>query len=128
MLELLDLSKQPVLQLLHPKPVSWTSIFDAVSKELNVPLVPIKEWLAALEEVALTATAADEQNIPGLKLMGYLRALGGGGGEGLEEFHGFEDLDTKCAQATSATMRAMKPMDTEDVGKWIGYWRAAGYL
>jgi len=125
---MLDLSKQPVLQLLHPQPVSWTFTFDTVSKQLDIPLVPIKEWLAALEKIALTATAADEMAIPGLKLMGFLRALGGGGGEGLDEFHGFEDLDTRCAQATSATMRAMKPIDTEDVSRWIRHWRAAGYL
>ncbi|KAL6303205.1 male sterility protein-domain-containing protein, partial [Sparassis latifolia] len=40
---------EPVLNLVHPRPVTWDSLFAPAAANLGVPLVPYSEWLGRLE-------------------------------------------------------------------------------
>ena len=45
-------SADPILHLVHPRPIPWKSLITPIAQELKATLVPYVEWLTALEIVA----------------------------------------------------------------------------
>lgn len=44
------------------------------------------------------------------------------------EAAGLASLSTTKAQAASSTLRDLPPVDCEDVGRWVAYWRSKGFM
>ncbi|GAW10245.1 pre-mRNA-splicing factor ATP-dependent RNA helicase PRP43 [Lentinula edodes] len=68
------------VNIVHPKSVSWTCVFQNVraalieQKHLSpdaLPLVPYHDWVAAVLKYAKNPTEADTQNIPAVKLLEF---------------------------------------------------------
>ena len=64
----LSVTKNPdplLVNFVHPRPVSWKTVFQAISDALpqKLPLVPFSDWLAKVDEAAKDATASDIDKI-----------------------------------------------------------------
>lgn len=55
----------PLVNLLHPRPISWKHIVDAIAEELKVswPLIPLDDWLSQVSALADNATPEDMDKI-----------------------------------------------------------------
>ena len=62
----LVISEQPlpaVTNVVHPHPVPWSAIADALSKQLSLPIVPYKQWLRAVEAVSTQGGVEDFERV-----------------------------------------------------------------
>ncbi|GLB38113.1 putative acetyl-CoA synthetase-like protein [Lyophyllum shimeji] len=128
------------LNLVHPRPVEWNSIIDSVKEALEegreglpaMRVVPFAEWFALLEQRAKSASDADIQAIPAIKLLEFFRATGKAdqaiaqAGRKDVESGGLTRFATEKAQGCSPTMRELSPIGREDVRRWVRYWRGVG--
>ncbi|KAJ7626112.1 acetyl-CoA synthetase-like protein [Roridomyces roridus] len=116
-------SPPPVLNVLHPWPVPWDTIMEALGTEARLPLVPMAEWVARLRERAPSATGEDLESIHALKLVGFFTAAVLSGKMNTT-------FETSKALQMSETMRelANKPLGEEDVRRWVAYWRRKGFI
>jgi hypothetical protein len=50
-----------LVNVVHPRPTTWDIIYRGIREELgnNLPLIPLKEWLAKLEARLADATPED---------------------------------------------------------------------
>ena len=65
-LDLMCAQESPsVVNVVHPRPVPWSRIFNAISDTLGsrLPLVPFNQWLAKLERVARDPSPAQLEKI-----------------------------------------------------------------
>lgn len=118
------------LNLEHPAPYSWSTVFQAFSRELNVPLVPWTQWLNKLEE----ANASDPKNKlrnPAALLIPFFR---NGKVEANPKMEApgntpFMTMEKALASSDNLKRALVEPIDIEgDVRKWVGHWKAAGLL
>ncbi|KAL5513471.1 hypothetical protein ACEPAH_3870 [Sanghuangporus vaninii] len=126
-------SAAPVLHLAHPHPVSWSSVFQAASQELQLPLVPYNDWFRAL--------TSDEQSLdvmrsvdlltknPALRIVDFFRRPV----ENMDahgETLGMRPIALHEALKNSVTLRRMQemPLSDVDVKKWIAAWSCSGFL
>ncbi|KAG2115628.1 hypothetical protein DEU56DRAFT_932582 [Suillus clintonianus] len=120
-----------VYHLIHPSPVSWTTLMQEAARIMNVPLVPYAQWLASLEKQASSQTATTSQDNPALRLLDFFKftARRKNLATNTEVFSGPE---LSCAKSLreSPTMRSIvsNPLGAKDVAKWIGYWRSVGFI
>lgn len=45
-----------------------------------------------------------------------------------QQHAGLYDFETTKAQAFSETLKEVRPIDYQDVERWVTYWRTVGYL
>ncbi|KAJ3925541.1 MAG: putative aminoadipate reductase [Lentinula lateritia] len=130
------------VNIVHPKSVSWTCVFQNVraalieQKHLSpdaLPLVPYHDWVAAVLRYAKNPTEADTQNIPAVKLLEFYTqqaaiddALRQSNRSAMESA-GLTQLSTRNVERLSESMRSLKPLDAAIIQKWIRYWVATGF-
>ena len=58
----------PLLNVVHPKPVSWEAIMNVICAELKVSLgiVPLKDWLDRVETLSHNASSQVMNDVVGL--------------------------------------------------------------
>ncbi|GBE89735.1 acetyl-CoA synthetase-like protein [Sparassis crispa] len=118
---------EPVLNLVHPRPVPWDSLFAPAAARLSLPLVPYAEWLARLEAAAAAAKTAGknsssrevQQQDTAVTLLEFFRR---------GNFDGRIRLSTEKAQRCSATLAEFRQLNKEDMLKTLEYWAKAGIL
>ncbi|TBU32715.1 acetyl-CoA synthetase-like protein [Dichomitus squalens] len=117
-------SPEPILHLVHPRPIPWRSLITPIAQELQATLVPYVEWLAALEAAAeRNAEAAREH--PALRLLDFFRSSASAN---TKTPLGLYQLDTKKAVGASETLASMPELGEADIKRWIAAWRASGFL
>ncbi|KAH7913622.1 putative aminoadipate reductase [Hygrophoropsis aurantiaca] len=141
-LDVAFLEKRPpiAINLVHPRPVTWTSVMQPVSYALSrqsvtgdiLPLIPFKDWFASLETLAKDMNSENIRRIPAIKLLAFMRALAAadtsirGSGQRNAEAGGFTPFATEKARAVSPTMRELKPLTSEEAERWVQYWTDVG--
>ncbi|KAJ3786717.1 acetyl-CoA synthetase-like protein [Lentinula aff. detonsa] len=134
-----------VVNLVHPFPVSWTFIMEAVRRVLisvknldsnALSLIPLSKWVAALEEAAQNASNTNQMSteLPAAKIIGFLQNMVQGNelvakaGSDLTtvEAAGLSSLDTTNARRISPRMRELAPIGLVDAGMWVDYWITKG--
>jgi len=126
-------SDEQVVHLVHPRPVPWDTLANALAKELtNVKVVSYAEWLKALDtHAASTSTNAKADDIRALRLIPFFHSLSArSDAEGLQAF-GFASLGTERAVALSKTMAdetVLVQLGNADAKAWIADWRRIGHL
>ncbi|KAJ3824337.1 acetyl-CoA synthetase-like protein [Lentinula raphanica] len=139
------------VNVVHPKPVPWTAVMEnirlALIEEKNLardalPLVPYQDWIGAVEKQASASDKAGEPtdalavNMPAVKLLEFYKqqavvddALRTRNDEstGTMESVGLTQLVTRNVQRLSEKMRALDPLNSELIRKWVKYWIAAGF-
>ena len=112
----------PVFHTVNPSIVNWDSLLPGIQKELgqDVKVVPFKTWLQALR--ASTREATTEESLdanPAVKLMDFYEGL-------LEDAHRIPKLETTETEMASPGLRAVGPVQSEWMMKWIRQWHGNG--
>ncbi|KAI0647275.1 acetyl-CoA synthetase-like protein [Trametes meyenii] len=122
-------STEPVLHLVHPRPVSWHMIISKLADELGIPLVPYAEWLSALEKCV--GDSGDHAQLElmrihqALRLVSFYREVGP---SPYREAFGLVHLDTVKSTRMSETLASLGQLDEESVQRWVTTWKNRGYL
>lgn len=118
-----------VLHLVHPRPVSWTSLISPIAKALDARQVSYEEWLKSLEQVVSDRSISDVEHMrrnPALRLLDFFRHVEM---DAEREPPGAARLDTSVAvQVSNALKSTMKSLGEADALKWVDNWRMIGYL
>lgn len=120
------------LHIVHPRGVPFNTLIASAASSLNVPLVPYSEWFSKLSEEHKTQSYSEtnlekaQATNPALRLFGFFQSVRIG-----PEWEplGVARLETKRAVRVSKVLaERVKPLDEENVRKWLGSWRASGFL
>ena len=117
-------SADPILHLVHPRPIPWKSLITPIAQELKATLVPYVEWLTALEIVAERNAETAREN-PALRLLDFFRSSAPAK---TRTPLGLYQLETKKAVGASETLASMPELGEADVKRWVTAWRASGFL
>ncbi|EJF55750.1 acetyl-CoA synthetase-like protein [Dichomitus squalens LYAD-421 SS1] len=117
-------SPEPILHLVHPRPVSLKSLLAPIAKELKATFVSYADWLDALEAIAERNPEAAQQN-PAVRLLSYFRATAP---TNSRTSLGLYQLSTVKAVAASETLANMPELGEADAIRWVAAWRASGFL
>jgi hypothetical protein len=135
----------PLVNVAHPKPVPWRTIFEGVRDALvasgqtkhPLPLEPYAGWMQKLERRAHGAKERDFSEVPALKILPFLRSfLQPQNAEAIfgdaEAGNGLQ-LATDKACSLSSTMRLLSARESEWLGSsharaWVTYWKSKGFL
>jgi hypothetical protein len=125
-----------VLHISHPAPVPWTSVFEAASERLDVPLVDFSEWMEVLEgSRGEEDDDVDIESNPALKLLEFFSGANEGKGytsdaDDTREAMGVKKLSLKESEKVSRTLHGCRasPMSGEDVKSWLSSWEKAGFI
>ncbi|KAJ6514497.1 putative aminoadipate reductase [Mycena vitilis] len=117
----LSTEKPPfAINLVHPRPVPWDRVMQALANDARLPLIPFPVWVKQLQVRAAAATAEDFDNIPGIKLLDFFT--------GGVSFVAHLEFSTLKAQVLSEAMRLLEPLKEEDAKQWMSYWRQRKYI
>lgn len=128
-------SSSPVMNIAHPHPVPWTYVMRSVSSLLNLPMVPFSEWVSKLDNAAKNPNALKSN--PALALLDFYKQMSPSFADDLEEGSakgvcreagGLAILDVKQATTESRSLKDAPALTEEDVGKWVSYFKAKGFL
>jgi len=120
------------LHIVHPRGVPFNTLIGSTASSLNVSLVPYSEWFFKLSEEHKTQSDSEtnlekaQATNPALRLFGFYQSVRIG-----PEWEplGVARLETKRAVRVSNVLaEGVKPLDEENVRKWLGSWRASGFL
>ncbi|KAH8110862.1 acetyl-CoA synthetase-like protein [Phellopilus nigrolimitatus] len=128
------------VNLVHPRPVPWSTVISAFSDVLSLPRVPYSTWLSALEAAqnelysggtpSAEAVSEAHGNNPALRLYGFFRAAEGTMTRVSEKT--VEALGTALrferAEAASTTLREVPQLGQVNVKTWVENWRASGFI
>jgi hypothetical protein len=118
--------------VVHPRGVPFNVLMAAAASSLNVPLVPYPQWLSRLSEQHKAQSNSDanleraQARNPALRLFSFFQSVRTG-----PEWEplGVARLDTTHAVRVSKMLAEVaKPLGEENVRKWLGAWRASGFL
>ena len=122
-------ASEPIVHLVHPRPVPWRTVIAPIAAELEVPLVPYETWLSALEGSTRGVADAAEVELmkanPALRIVDFFRGLR------LSADHeplGMVYLSSEKAVRASRTLAGMPALDAGRARKWLAAWRKSGFL
>ncbi|KAI5121945.1 hypothetical protein M0805_002017 [Coniferiporia weirii] len=134
--DMLHADAERVLNLVHPRPVTWTSVIRTFSRAFDLQAVPYSEWFSALESVHtdLYADAPNADDVekahhdnPALRLLEFFRAALVNRGDNVEPM-GIPKLSCEKAIAASQAMRDARCIGEDNVNKWVASWRKTGFV
>ncbi|PTB67771.1 acetyl-CoA synthetase-like protein [Trichoderma citrinoviride] len=105
----------------NPSATSWadlTRILKSYYGDRIKAIVPLDEWIRALEASAVNATAEDAEKNPGIKLIDTYKGMDEQRRAGI----GHAYLDMTRTVAHSQTMRSLGPVDEELMKNWCDQW------
>ncbi|KAJ7782239.1 putative aminoadipate reductase [Mycena maculata] len=122
-----------VLNLVHPRPVSWnfviTCIRDVLLKERNgskdLKLVRFPDWYKKLHEAG---GGHVQENLPGLKLLDFFRHLADSSVGSTDAEFGGISFSTNKMRSLSPVADEARSITEENVEAWVDYWRASGFI
>ncbi|KAJ6629893.1 hypothetical protein B0H10DRAFT_1775629 [Mycena sp. CBHHK59/15] len=115
------------LHLVHPRPVAWSTLGNALAAALSVPLVPYMQWLSLLEDVA--QKQENTHSFRATRLLSFFRSLIPGIDDESQDAFGLPKLDMKHALEASVSLRSQnQQLGMNDVNRWLSYWRSVGLL
>lgn len=121
-------SPSPVVHLVHPSPVPWSTVIKPIAETLGVSTVPFAEWLKKLEAASTTTSVEAAREHPALRVIDFYRLMTPSESSDAEAFTKTK-LDTTVAVKTSSTMTKELPvLDATLVKKWVDYWKQKGVL
>ncbi|KAH9939775.1 acetyl-CoA synthetase-like protein [Epithele typhae] len=118
-------SPAPVLHLSHPRPVPWNVLMAQVAQDLDLPLVPLADWVTVLgdEEPVRDAEEAS-RTLPALALLPVFRQWAHERGGPVSAL----PISTRLAEASAPTLAALPQLTADDARAWVREWRRSGFL
>ena len=123
-------SPEPILHLVHPRPVPWNSVVSPLADALGVPLVPYKTWLSALEESMGEGSTGQVESMkanPALRILAFFRVQGEAVAPNREAM-GLAWLSTENAVKVSPSLAELMPLDEDRPKMWLAAWRRSGFI
>ncbi|KIK64020.1 hypothetical protein GYMLUDRAFT_40242 [Collybiopsis luxurians FD-317 M1] len=129
-----------VVNLVHPYPVAWKSMIEAVRKAIiaakgldsgALPLLPLQEWANLLQKHS-TGEKISVTELPASKILEFIQRQAQGdeivskAGNSSLEAAGLASFVTTNACRISARMRNLAPFDSSDAELWVQYWMQKG--
>ncbi|KAF9067908.1 hypothetical protein BDP27DRAFT_1327979 [Rhodocollybia butyracea] len=125
------------INLVHPKPVAWSSVMTMIResfisvKSLNLealPLVSFKSWVKALEDTANTSPQRVRNELPAYKIIDFIRAIAvASEGKNTDaDALGGAIFETSSIQRLSKKINELGPLQRLDVEPWVKYWVNCG--
>lgn len=121
-------SEDLILHLVHPQPVTWKSIMYPISQRLQVPLVPYKVWMAALEACPSEEHRLEKTNLqqyPALRLLEFFRGVKTG--PDMEPL-GMVRLDTQKSILAAPSLHAGGQLTASWASSCLDTWGVMGLL
>ncbi|KAK7041958.1 hypothetical protein VNI00_008940 [Paramarasmius palmivorus] len=121
--------QKETIHIIHPSPTSWSIVVSAIAKSMNIPVVPLDEWLARVEHLSRmesSSSTREYEKMAALPLLDYYR-------EGPKYVSRYEQPESlgllpvvACGkmQILSSDCRSIE----KDVDSWIRYWKGSGFL
>lgn len=127
-------AKEDVLNIVHPRPTSWSSIVSALSEKLSIPTAPYAEWLESLEKAAASVPSdkasleATHRSIPALQLLSMFRSMKDAVQTESKEALGQSRISCAKAVSVSKSMRNAGVLGGRDAERWVASWRRIEFL
>ncbi|EEB88400.1 hypothetical protein MPER_13782, partial [Moniliophthora perniciosa FA553] len=61
------------IHIVHPRPVPWNTLIAPIAKDLQLPLVPVREWITRLEHMNEFSNSPRARKIPAFALLDFYR-------------------------------------------------------
>ncbi|KAI0345580.1 acetyl-CoA synthetase-like protein [Trametopsis cervina] len=124
-----------LLNVVHPKTVSWRETLEGVNKALGVtlPFIPFGDWVARVQARSSDASPQTLDAIPAIKLLDFFGGVAARSKEAAShgisaDALGVAMLQTTKLQQYSASVRALPPLGEQHAKMWIAYWKAKNFL
>ena len=107
--------------LVNPNRTTWSSLLPTIVERLSTPestvqVVPLDQWVTALQDSAAATKPEDVNRNPGLKLMDFYEGVARG-----EKDEGVW-LETRETEKESETMRSLRGVGPEWMDVWLKQW------
>ncbi|KAI1789126.1 acetyl-CoA synthetase-like protein [Ganoderma leucocontextum] len=123
-------SPEPILHLVHPRPVAWNAIISPIARALDVPLVPYKAWLSTLEQSTGEGATGQVELMkanPALRILAFFKAQGEATAPNREAM-GLAYLSTKKAMEVSQSLAELAPLCGDRPKMWLEAWKTSGFI
>jgi hypothetical protein len=114
-----------ITHVVHPQPVKWSRLAPYVASQLNASLVSYDDWLAKLEEVAISQVSDEKlgQTLLATRLLDFYKDIPEQSKAANREAFGLPRLDFDNAVKGSRRLRNAAPLDEKQAEAWLQYWR-----
>ncbi|KIJ27676.1 hypothetical protein M422DRAFT_784789 [Sphaerobolus stellatus SS14] len=123
------------LHLIHPRPVRWSIVMGEIANLLQVPLVPHLEWFARLDHAMRHAddskkSRSQKARFAALTFVEFYKLGLKKDAKNAESMGLMPNVGVAEALKASKTLRAeqLPSIGSEDVRRWIDYWRRIDLL
>ena len=149
-------TKLSPLHLVHPRPTSWSTLFEPIAKKYNLERVSFSQWFTKLASNE-ASTAQEHHGVsshishngsvatsdmlasnPALKLLSFFSECNESVEIMAKESRPCKEaMGLPCLSVTKSTTTAAKEtfsetrlrsLGPEDMHRWLGYWEDVGYL
>jgi hypothetical protein len=126
-----------VVHVVHPSPVPWATLIQHAADACNVPMVPWRNWLDAVERSMSDGTLSkrdQRRSEPAIRLLslfhGWTRMFSerSAPAEGEYEAFALPNMDTAVLRRLVPVVEAVPSLGKKDVESWMGYWRKIDML
>lgn len=126
------ISPYATLHLVHPRPATWSSLFQLIAADLGASLVSFPDWFSRLEGSLKSGQSEVEEmeRNPALMLMDTFKAFANARQSPCSEVPAMPKLvmDKAMEVAPSLGQTDLAILGEEDVKTWLGYWRRIGFI
>ncbi|EIW84433.1 acetyl-CoA synthetase-like protein [Coniophora puteana RWD-64-598 SS2] len=120
--------KGSIVHLIHPDPVAFSILADAIASALDVPTVAYNHWLSRLQILNDDkGNGASAENIRALRLLTFFQEMSSDRPTG--EAMGAVRLDCTQLKESSALQSVQyEPLGAVNAQRWLEYWRSVDFL
>ncbi|KAF9650882.1 hypothetical protein BDM02DRAFT_3185038 [Thelephora ganbajun] len=108
-----------IVNITHPKPVSWRFVLGRVAQILGVPIVPFHDWLAQLEALAASSKG---NGTTAIALLETYRTVDPSATEIVPR------MSNGNALRESPTLATVQPLTEKDIDSWLSYWKSTSFI
>ncbi|GJJ11666.1 putative secondary metabolism biosyntheticenzyme [Clathrus columnatus] len=122
-IDLRNASSLSFAHIVHPNPITWTTLMNFVSHSLNLKIVSIEEWLTKLR---FWGSKTRNTKHPAFKLISFYEHNLYPKDEDIQRLTEKYQITGLAMFDTEMTSRSipfdLEQLDKNEVEKWIGYW------
>jgi hypothetical protein len=129
MIELIE-SDEPIVHLVHTRPIPFTAIVRVAQKMLDLSVVSQEEWLKRLElHAAKNRSPEARRRAPAVRMLPFFQQLmAPKKQDDRYEAMGVPRVATERMRNGAPCMVSPLPVSEEEIRRWIQHWKDAGFL
>ncbi|KAJ8590926.1 hypothetical protein M405DRAFT_736061 [Rhizopogon salebrosus TDB-379] len=129
MIELIK-SDEPIVHLVHTRPIPFTAIVRVAQKMLDLSVVSQEEWLKRLElHAAKNRSPEARRRAPAVRMLPFFQQLmAPKKQDDRYEAMGVPRVATERMRNGAPCMVSPLPVSEEEIRRWIQHWKDAGFL